>query len=232
MIYPKPSLVEISDETSARQNLPDRIYAELKRRILSGMIEPEQHLLEKTLCEELNVSRTPLREALNRLGNEDLVAFRPHCGYLAASLSSEGFRHLQDLRFIVESKVAALAAVRATPEEIKILREAASMPEIKPGDDESFVRFCQANARFHLLLVRSSKNHLLENIVMSSLDKYQRPAYLGIGRVTDNLKPTKCHHDIVDAIEEGDLFKAEAVMGNHVIGGSERIIKALVEAGH
>jgi DNA-binding FadR family transcriptional regulator len=55
--------------------------------------------------------------------------------------------------------------------EIKALRDAASMPGIEEGSDESFIRFCQANARFHLLLVRSSKNQLLENIVMSSLDK-------------------------------------------------------------
>ena len=67
---------------------------------------------------------------------------------------------------------------------------------------------------------------------MSSLDAYQRPAYLGIGRVTDHLKATRCHHDIVDAIEARDPVKAETVMCSHVIGGSERIIKALKEAGY
>lgn len=231
-MYPKPSLVEISSQTPEKKSLPERIYAELKRQILSGIIQPEQHLREKDLCDELKVSRTPLREALNRLGNEDLVVFRPHCGYLAAPLSSERFRELQDLRLIVEAKVAALAAMRATEEEIQAMRQAASMPEIIPGDDESFIRFCQANSYFHLLLVRASRNSMLEGIVMACLDLYQRPAYLGIGRVRDNTKPTRRHHEIVDAIEARDAIKAETIMAHHVIGGSERIIKSLVEAGH
>ena len=227
----KPSLVEIPDAPGRQTNLPDRIYGELKRWILSGHIKPDQHLREKQLCDDLKVSRTPLREALNRLSNEELVVYRPHCGYLAASLSAEDFRQLQDLRLIVESKVAALAAIRATPADIKKLRPAAVMPAVVTGEDAGFVEFCRANARFHLLLVEASKNHMLANIVMSALDKYQRPAYLGIGRVTDYEKATKCHEDIVDAIEARDPVKAEVVMANHVIGGHERIIKALVEEG-
>ncbi|MEZ5278066.1 MAG: GntR family transcriptional regulator [Opitutaceae bacterium] len=228
---PKPSLVEIADDAPIQSNLPDRLYAELKRRILTGAIAPNEHLREKKLCENLKVSRTPLREALNRLGNEDLVIFRPHCGYQAAALTSEDYRRLQEVRRIVESKVAALAAVRATEIEIEALRKAATMPEIVPGEDASFIRFCRANSRFHLLLVRTVRNPLLENIVMSALDQYQRPAYLGIGRVTDSGKASRCHLDIVDALSERDVFKAESAMANHVIGGSERIIRALVEAG-
>jgi DNA-binding GntR family transcriptional regulator len=231
MIHPKPSLVELTEAIPARQNLSDTIYAELKRRILSGVISPDEHLGEKALSEALDVSRTPLREALNRLSHEDLVVYRPHLGYLAAPLSSEGFRHLEDLRRMVESQVAALAALRATAEDIEALREAADMPPVEAGDDASFTRFCQANARFHLLLVRATRNHLVGNIVMSALDQYQRPAYLGIGRATDHEKPTRCHHDIVDALEARDPFKAETVMAGHVIGGSERIIKALEAAG-
>ncbi len=228
----RQSLVEIPEEIPGGRNLRDRIYAELKRRILSGKIAPGEHMLEKNLCEELNVSRTPLREALNQLGNEELVIFRPHCGYLAAPLSSADARRLQDLRRIVEAKVAAMAAVKANAEQIKALREASEMPAVQEGDDASFVEFCRANARFHLLLVRVVDNPYLENIVMSSLDHYQRPAYLGIGRVTDREKASKCHHDIVDAIEARDPIKAEVVMCNHVIGGSERIINALIEAGY
>ncbi len=215
-----------------RQNLSDTIYSELKRRILNGTIPPGKDLPEKLLSEEFKVSRTPLREALNRLINEDLVVYRPNLGYTAATLSSAEFRHLEDLRRMVESRVASLAALRATPQEIKALRLAADMPPVEQGDDSSFSRFCLANARFHLLLVRATRNNLVENIVMSSLDQYQRPAYLGIGRVTDHEKPTRMHHDIVDALEDHDPFKAEVVMANHVIGGSKRIIKALEAEGY
>jgi len=228
----KPSLVEIPKELSTGGNLRDRLYSELKRQILSGQLAPGEHIPEARLCEKLNVSRTPLREALNQLGNEELVVFRPHCGFVVAPLSAEGAQRLQELRQIVESKVAAMAAVRANAEQIKAMRAAADMPSIEPGSDASFTAFCQANAYFHLLLARSIGNHLLENLVMSSLDAYQRPAYVGVGRVTDHRKASKCHHDIVDAIEARDPIKAETVMCHHVIGGSERIIRALREAGY
>lgn len=231
MTHPKPSLVEISKHPQTQKNLPGQIYTELKRRILSGLIVPGEPLREQALCDELEVSRTPLREALNRLGNEDLVVFRPNHGYLAAPLTSDGFRQLKDLRIVVESKVAFLAALRARKHEIRAMREAAGMPEILPGDDASFIEFCRANARFHLLVVRSTRNFLFENVVMSALDQYQRPAYLGIGRVTDHSKASKCHEDLVDALEAHDPIKAEVVMCNHIIGGSDRIIRALEEAG-
>ena len=228
----KPSLVELPDSHPGGTNLRERIYSELKRMILSGKIAPGQRMPEMALCEQLDVSRTPLREALNQLGNENLVVFRPNAGYLAAPLSAEDARRLEELRRIVESKVAAMAAIRASTEEIAALRAASDMPEVKAGNDESFVAFCRANAKFHLMLARTVDNPMLENIVMSSLDLYQRPAYVGIGRVTDPSKATRCHHDIVDALEERDPMKAEVVMCGHVIGGSERIIKALLEAGY
>jgi len=229
---PKPSLIELAEDLVQRTTLPNRVYGELKRRILSGLIAPGTPLRETALCAQLKVSRTPLREALNRLGNEDLVDFRPNHGYVVAPLSAAGFRRLQDLRVIMESKVAALAAIRATEEDLHALRAAADMPRVIAGEDRSFIEFCRANARFHLLVVRAAKNHMLENVVMSALDQYQRPAYLGIGRVEDHTKPSRCHHDLVDAVEARDPIKAEAAMCNHVIGGSERIIRALISAGY
>lgn len=225
------SLVEFSKGENSKSTLGDRIYYELKERILTGRIQPKQYLREQQLCESLKVSRTPLREALNRLGNEELILYRPNSGYSAAPLSSKDFHDLQDLRLIVEPKVAGLAAVRADAEDIQRLREAAPMPEVEPDNNESFVAFCQANARFHLLLVEASHNHLLANIVMSALDKYQRPAYLGIGRVSNDAKATACHFEIVSAIEDRDPMRAEAVMANHIVGGHRRIQAALVAAG-
>ena len=106
----RPSLVEIPEDASVGNNLRDRIYAELKRLILSGRVAPGEHLPETKLCQRLKVSRTPLREALNQLGHENLVIFRPNCGFVVAPLSAEDAQRLQELRRIVESKVAALAA--------------------------------------------------------------------------------------------------------------------------
>jgi DNA-binding GntR family transcriptional regulator len=227
----RPSLVEITPHATRPSALPDHVYAVLKQQILSCALPPDQRLVEKELCAELHVSRTPLREALNRLSHEELVTFQPHAGYRAAPITLESFRTLIELRAIVEPQTAALAAERATAEDIADLRARATLP-YDPNDERGFVDYCRANSRFHLGVVRCARNPRLENIVMSALDMYQRPTYLRIGRQLDPKNPSAKHHAIVDAIEQHDPDAARAVMLAHIRGGGERILKALTAAGY
>lgn len=225
----RPSLIEIAPHTMRPTALPDHVYAVLKHRILSCALPPNERLIEKNLCAELHVSRTPLREALNRLSHEELVTFQPHAGYRVAGISLAGFKNLIELRSIVEPQAAALAAERATPADIAALRAQATL-EHDPNEEPSFVQYCQANSRFHLLVVRCAHNPMLENIVMSALDMYQRPTYLRIGRQMDPGNPSSKHHAIVDAIEQHDPEAARKVMYLHIRGGGERIMEALKAA--
>jgi len=226
----RPSLIEIAPLTVRPTALPDHVYAVLKQKILSCVLQPNERLTEKKLCAELRVSRTPLREALNRLSHEELVSFQPHAGYRVAGLSLAGFRNLIELRSIVEPQAAALAAERASADEIAALRAQATLQH-DPNDDRSFVQYCHANSRFHLMVVRCARNPMLENIVMSALDMYQRPTYLRIGRQMDAGNPSSKHHAIVDAIAQHDAEAARQVMLQHIRGGGERIMTALRSAG-
>jgi DNA-binding GntR family transcriptional regulator len=225
----RPSLIEISPEAKRPAALPDHVYAILKQRILSCVLLPNQRLVEKNLCQELKISRTPLREALNRLSHEELVSFQPHAGYRVAPITLEGFRNLTELRAMIEPPAAAMAAQRATPEDIRNLRACATL-DYNLDDDRHYVDYCRANARFHLCVVRTTRNSMLENIVMSALDMYQRPTYMRIGRQMDPGHPSARHHAIVDAIERHDAPAAYAAMNLHVHGGGERILEALKEA--
>lgn len=225
----RPSLIEIAPEAKRPSALPDHVYAILKQRILSCVLPPNQRLIEKNLCDELKLSRTPLREALNRLSHDDLVTFQPHVGYRVAPITVAGFTNLIELRTVVEPQAAALAAERASPEEIRRLRATATIDH-DPNDDDSYVDYCRANALFHLNVVRAARNPMLETIVMSALDLYQRPTYLRIGRQSDKRSPSDRHHAIVDAIERHDPKGAQAAMLVHVVGGGGRIIEALKAA--
>lgn len=225
----RPSLIEIVPFATRPMALPDHVYAVLKQRILSCVLAPNQRLVEKDLCQELHISRTPLREALNRLSHEELVSFQPHAGYRVAPITIEGFHNLIGLRTAIEPQIAALAAELAVPSDIAELRACATLP-YDPNEDNSFADYCRANARFHLRIVRCARNPLLENIVMSALDMYQRPTYLRIGRQLDPGNPSAKHHAIVDAIEQHDATAAQAVMREHIRSGGERILAALKAA--
>ncbi len=225
----RPSLIEIAPQGTQSSALPDHVYAVLKQRILSCALKPDERLVEKNLCDDLRVSRTPLREALNRLSHEELVSFRPHAGYRVARITLEGFRSLIELRAIVEPQAAALAAERATPDDIADLRACAALP-YDPNDERGFIDYCRGNARFHLRIVRTARNPLLENIVMSALDLYQRPTYLRIGRQLDPKNPSAKHRAITEAIAKHDAKAAYDVMLQHVRGGGDRILAALKAA--
>jgi len=226
-----PSLIEIDQRSFRTSALPDQLYMELKSRILTCVLKPGTRLNDKALCEEFAISRTPLREAINRLINEKLIELQTNRGYHVTPLRVDDFRKLNEVRRVVEPQVAALAAARANAAAIAQLRKVATLSPILPGDEASYRAYSRQNCMFHLHLVRVTGNHLLEELVMGALDKYQRPAYLGIGRQDDSDNPSREHHAIVDAIESHDAMKAQIIMHQHIYTGEDRIARALIEAG-
>lgn len=226
----RPSLVEIDPPGAVFASLPGRIYATLKRRILTCEVMPGTRLTEMELCDELGVSRTPLREALNRLGHEGLVEIRPNRGVRVTPVTVRRFLQLGEVRRAIEPQVAALAAVKAAPDDILWMRETAVLT-YDPEDRHSYVPYCTRNCLFHLAVVRSTGNPLLEEIVMSALDKHQQPAYMGLlGRMSAE-EPTREHLALVDAIEARNADLARALMEHHIVQGEDRISQALRAGG-
>jgi DNA-binding GntR family transcriptional regulator len=227
----RPSLVELGQGVVRPAALSDQIYATLKQQILSCALLPGQRLVEKNLCAVMKVSRTPLREALNRLSHDELVVLQPNAGYRVSAITLDGFRNLTELRAIVEPQAAGLAAQRADATDVAELRTLADLPH-DTADEQGFADYCQANARFHLRVVRTARNPMLEQVVMSALDMSQRPAYLRIGRQMDPANPSAKHRAIVDAIAQHDAPLARALMEKHVRGSGDRILAALAAAGY
>ncbi|MEO0797063.1 MAG: GntR family transcriptional regulator [Verrucomicrobiota bacterium] len=208
--------------------LSDQLYSELKRRILHCELPPGSRLIEKTLCEELQVSRTSLREALNRLSGERLVTLKTNCGFSVAPLTEESFRNICELRRVLESQAAALAAERATTENIARIREAASV-NCAWDDPDGHRIYCEANRAFHAAVATSIDNPLLEEAILSALDKDQQPIYYGIdlGMCTSPEEISAEHHAIANAIAERQCSNARQLMWNHIGLKEDRILDAL-----
>lgn len=222
-----PSLIEIDPKVAMRSVLPDRIYAMLKHRILTCSMLPSRRILEKELSAELRVSRTPLREALNRLALEGLVVLLPYRGYIVAPLTIEDIRELFEVRRTVEAEAAALAAKRVTPEDIEELTSAAELRYTR-GDPKTYETYLRANLTFHRAVVRCTHNTRLETIVMTALDQLQRPEYLVLeGADMDNIAATTEHREIIEALRAHDSERARALMTEHIIRSERRIITAL-----
>ncbi|WP_309384860.1 GntR family transcriptional regulator [Cerasicoccus frondis] len=208
--------------------LSDQLYAELKRRILHCELPPGARLIEKTLCEELEVSRTSLREALNRLSGERLVMLKTNCGFSVAPLTEESFRNICELRRVLESQAAALAAERASAQDVDDMRRAATVPA-ELDDPDGHRIYCEANRAFHASVAASIDNLLLEEAILSALDKDQQPIYYGIdlGVCTSPAEVSAEHLAIVEAIADRNVAQARQLMWNHIGLKEDRILEAL-----
>jgi DNA-binding GntR family transcriptional regulator len=226
-----PSVIELDPAVSPPAALPDRIYATLKHRILTCSMQPGERIVEKELCKEMQVSRTPLREAFNRLSLEGLIVLSPYRGYAVAPVTVNGYQELCELRRIVEGGTAARAAEMATPEDVQRMVETAET-RYTPGDRESYLGYLRKNSAFHLALVQSTRNRQLEAILMSALDRHQRPLYLGLDVGIDGQASTQEPLEIADAVKNHDRDRARTLMVKHIAKAEDRIVAALRAAGY
>jgi DNA-binding GntR family transcriptional regulator len=226
-----PSLIELDPAILPPAALPDRIYATLKHRILTCAMLPGERIVEKELCKEMQVSRTPLREAFNRLSLEGLIVLSPYRGYAVAPVTVNGYRELCELRRIVEGGTAAVAAEMATPEDAQRMLDAAET-RYTPGDRESYLGYLRKNSAFHLSVVQATKNRQLEAILMSALDRHQRPLYLGLDVGIDGAASTEEHMEITEAVAKHDPDRARTLMVKHIANAEDRIVSALRGAGY
>ena len=225
------SLIELDPTVSSPAAISDRVYATVKHRVLTCAMLPGHRVVEKDLCTEMGISRTPLREALNRLALEGLVVLRPYRGYVIAPLTVADFRELCELRRIVESEAAALSAMRATPEDIEELAARTTL-EYTVGDQQTYVSYLRNNSAFHLALVRCTHNSQLISTVMAALDHHQRPLYLGLEVGIDGQASTAEHVEVVSAVRNHDPDRARALMLLHIGRAETRVVNALHAAGY
>ncbi|MFT5469907.1 MAG: DNA-binding GntR family transcriptional regulator [Verrucomicrobiales bacterium] len=213
--------------------ITDQIAEAIRERVFTGLLKPGDRLVEKTICEDLDVSRASLREALTRLAHEHILDQIPNKGYRVPELTVERFHMVCEARQLVESEVAALAAQRASESDVRALREAAPFTPKNPESLLDPVECVRANRSFHTQIARAARNEILEKVVLTALDQDNQPYFYGIDLYTctspDQI--TREHLGIVEAIEKRNPDLARSRMLNHLVVKHDRIVRAWKEAG-
>ncbi|SMC87226.1 transcriptional regulator, GntR family [Desulfocicer vacuolatum DSM 3385] len=142
------------------------MYETIKERILFLEYTPGFILNESTLCKEFNVSRTPLREVLNQLKNENLVRIFPRMGTMVTELEFQQMMNALQVRGEIEGLLGKLAAEEMTEKHLaalrKIQKKCANLENNK--DKKKLVRL---DTQFRKILYSASRNSVLENIAQS-----------------------------------------------------------------
>ena len=175
----------------------------------------------------LNVSRTPVREALRRLENDGLVEVRPRRGMRVLPVSPEDMREIYEILTSLETTAARLTAERgADARQIKRLRGAVD-DMAAALDDNDLLRWAEADDRFHGELIRASGNKRLIQIGRTLLDQAHRARIVTLKLRPFPSKSNEDHTALVDAIAAQDPDRAEAIHYGHRRRSMELLVNLL-----
>ncbi len=219
------------DTTSSDGPLVDSVYAILRDAICDGRLEPNRRLAQIPLAEHLGISRTPVRDALQRLAQEGLVRAVSFRGFVVSEFSARQVLDIYEIRLSLEPLAVRGAAPGYTELDIAKLNQICEATETTVVQDVP--RLYALNADFHRALVAPCPNklgvRLLDQLwqMPSSLRVFHTQAALG----TALKASAKQHRLIVRAIEEGrDIDAIVALVHEHIAQAQQETIDALADA--
>ena len=202
------------------------IYARLKARVVGFAIRPGERLNEVSLARDLEVSRTPLREALNRLMAERLVEFRPGAGFFCRALEPQAIYDLYELRKIIETSAVMLACQRADAEGLKMLYE----ETISRGLDITGLTVAEAATRdeaFHLGIARLSGNGELVAHLQTINDRIRFIRWVNMAtRVAASKRE---HLAVLESLMRRDADRAGDLLSSHISQRMDQVVAAVKE---
>lgn len=202
-------------------------YSLILTAIEGGTYRPGDRLVESELAERFGVSRTPVREALQRLETQAMLV-RDGRSLIVASLDHNQLAELYTVRAELEALAARLAARHATPEEVRVLAQMVEEDRRTKGDPEALAR---ANKRFHRQIHLASHNRYLVqqlDLVHRTMALMARTSLAAEGRGETALAE---HARIVDAIAAGDGAAADRALRQHISMAWETRLKLEAQSG-
>jgi DNA-binding GntR family transcriptional regulator len=213
--------------TAAREaNLNDRVYDELRARLLTRRHAPGEKLSLHTLASELGVSRSPVHHALTRLVSEGLLTVRPRRGYYVSPFTARAVAEGYDVRLALELLAAERSIDRLTPEQLDRFDALLAGTAAAISHEE----WDSANAAFHEHQIDLAGNALLSNVYRELSVNLMMQVTRG-GRLEGHADLVTEHSRIVEAFRAGDLAAAERAIRAHVETGKRIAVDAIERAG-
>lgn len=210
-------------ERNAMPTVVDYAYAEIWKRVIMIGGAEEQRLSDVTLSEQLGISRTPVRQALERLVQEGLARSDPRRGFWTSTFTARDIDEIYDLRGALEALAVRLAAPRLSREDLQAQLEAlyAVRAEL---DSNPVLRFLQVDIRFHMLITRASNNVRL--IHSLSMLRSQHTMF----QMQDTYYPQRMeialneHEQILLALLAGNIDEAANRLTRHIQHAKEGVL--------
>ena len=195
------------------RSLRERIVARLRQAIITGELAQKSRLIEPDLARQLNVSRTPLREAIRQLEAEGFVTTVPRFGSFVSEITPQDAEDLYAIRTVIEGLAARQAAENPDSAKREVLDSILADLAKRTGD---YRQYHEISGRFHDIIVELSGNRRLQGIYHSLAQHVSRMRTLSLavrGRPEISLRG---HRRIATAILRGRGAEAERAMRAHI----------------
>jgi GntR family transcriptional regulator, rspAB operon transcriptional repressor len=210
-------------------SLHERVYQKIKSDILLGLYHPGEKLDVNGLAGQYGVSRTPVRDALHVLQREGLVEVLPRVGYFTSRITIKDIEDVFQLRLIVETASAELAAARISVEGLAYLERLGS--RYVAGDVQSYREFLAENREFHHRVALASGNRLLAQVVDGLLNQMQRMLVLRLD-LRDNADEMLAEHGrLLSALRARDSAGARELMADALRNAQEAVMQSILTKG-
>jgi len=207
---------DLLEEKTEGGNKKKFAYDLLKKRIVNNELKPLEYLNERSLSQDLKISKTPIREAIQQLENNHFIVVVPNKGCFVSNISVEDIRAIFEIREIYECAAARIAAERAEVNQFVELRSKKEIFDSENVDDAR--KYLLTGDQIHTRIIESVNNAFLSNSYRTVLDHIIRIRVYFINRFgMQRLEATDQEHkNIVDAIVARDPDGAEKAMRLHL----------------
>lgn len=198
---------------SSRQTAYEYVLGVLRRAILNGELKSGSRLVQAELAAMLDVSTTPVREALRDLATEGLVQFDPHRGAIVAELSSDDLHDIYEIRMVLEPLAMRQAVPNISDALVARLRKLHASMEAEPQS----VDWVDRNRVFHMAVYETAASPRLASIIRNLQDA--SVMYIGSFLQQEPALRDDANHDharILDALEKRDVEAAVAAVEDHL----------------
>lgn len=190
-----------------RRTSKTKIYAELRRSIITGQYRPGTRLDLEELATQFGTSLTPIREALQMLGQEGMVTIKPRSGYFVMHISLKQLRDLLELREILEVATVERAVDRLRDHQIDEL-ERLHVKQQSEVNSSNFAEYMEANRTFHYALAEAAGNKALAEMLGQVHDRLAGFIVLCQAAGTRQMRHTR----LLEALRSRDMIAAKETM--------------------
>jgi DNA-binding GntR family transcriptional regulator len=209
-----------------RAALHEQVATRLRQMLVEGRIAPGAKLNERELSELLNVSRTPLREAIKMLAAEGLVELLPNRGAVAVSLTEEDVLNTFEVMGGLEAQAGELAAQRITPAELAEI-QAMHFEMLAAYTRRDLSAYYALNARIHSAISAAAKNPVLESVYQQVNARLQALRFRS-NQDEDKWKRAMKEHDrMIEALAQRDAAGMREVLRTHLANKLDVVLEQL-----